>query len=1312
MQRMDERGKKGRAFGWVLYLLLPVLLVPTCSLVAQVNSSTVTGTVTDASGARVSGAKVLITNQATGVSVSTVTTGSGDYTAPYLISGNYRVQVTAPGFAPQVAENAQVGNNATVHVDVVMKTGGVETTVQVDAGAASLQTDDTSVKTSISAQQIDALPNINQNPLLYATLQPGVVAEKSAHQTQSTDSFGIGPHARRVESLISVNGGLGFTTDIQLDGIPILASDYNEEGITPNEESIQEVQVQTNTFSSEYGRGTGIVEYFSKSGTNALHGQAIYRSRNEAFNANGFQNNFNHFVSAQTNPTTTTGVRGPFKVNYYGGSLGGPIIKDRLFFFASYEGLRNIAPINKAITVPTALQRNGDFSCTKIADNNGQPVPVTIYNPFTATPVAGAPNVYQRTVFAPGAANCGGAGNFGGGGNTVGGGSVIPAANLDAVGQKVYSNYPLPNQAASDVYGDNNYQVITQQTFLRNTGQIRVDAKVNSRNSIYLTGGISEGSVVVPNFLGPNNPFYPTITWGQVITDNNPYAAVGDTVIFSPTLVLDVRYGVNRMQSVEGYGPKSGTFDLSGYNQPAAVVGLINDPTQPFDFCPNFGSPFTCLNYTVGQQLNEHQTNHSAVASITKTHGRFTFKFGGEYRVGLLNTSAPGHASFEIGNYYSDQNYTSQYTDANGNNVGSYNTTNVQGGYPAAQWLTGAGYEVAGSSVASALAMKYTAFYEQTIWKATPRLTLNFGLRFEMQPGPTERHNRQSAFDTEGTNPFGNGSYVFSGTNGYSRNLYESHYDDFGPRIGAAYNLNSTTVIRGGFGIAYLPTNSGFGATSQNNSAFTTHNVANSSAVFGTNPNGIPIGTFHDGSVSGNVVPALGADVTNPKQYGGSNSYLQDYRHTYDGRLLQWNAFFEKTLTPSTIFSLGYSASRGDRLPFSNVPINGGGANGTGSTPPGYQTINPGLLNSWRQSYIASSGTNPATLPITNPYSGNGFQGGALSAATVAAWRLQVPYPEFPDLNLLEQTGHSNYQSLIVDVRRSLSKGILFDANYVWSKEIDDAQNIGQSNDAFNNAGEQNAGYLLNLNQNTYENRHVGYNDVPNRVVITTLFESPFGKSKMFLGDSKVAAWTLGGWQLGTSFSAQTGTPIEITSQMGSLNNRPNRVPGVNPILPKSERHFYYTPSGSTGTTIPLPGVGNSVGGTANVTCTACEPYLNPLAFSGPTVTLANGKLAPDVFWYGTGRIAYDDIRSPSNVFFDAQVQRDFPVTERVHFQFAVNAYNLLNMTQFTPFQAIGVGGINVDPKATRPIGTASSTTQGLGFYDPRQLQLQGRITF
>ena len=1247
---------------------------------AQVNSSVVTGSVTDASGGRIPGANVVVTNQATGVSTSTVTTSSGTYDVPYLIAGTYKVQVTSPGFAPQTHENAVIGDNATIRIDIVLKTGDVQTTVQVDASQAALETEDTSVKSSIGARQIDALPNINQNPLFYATLQPGVVAQKSAHQTTSTDSFGVGPHARRTQSLISINGGLGFTTDIQLDGIPILASDYNEEGVVPNEESIQEVQVQSNTFSAEYGRGTGIVEYFSKSGTNAFHGQGVYRLRNEAFNANGYANNFHKYVARLTNPASKNGVRGRFRVAYYGGSLGGPILHDKLFFFGSYEGLTRTAPINTNITVPTALERMGDFSQTKVMDNNGNPVPVQLYNPFKVTQVA--PNVYQRDLV-PNA--------------------QITGSLLDPVGVKAFSNYPLPNQPATDAYGSNNYNVITSQKFLRNTGQGRVDYKLSNRQSIYLTGGITNGSVNVPNFLGPNNPFYPDITWGQTITDDNPYAAIGDTVIFSPTLVLDVRYGINRQQSVEGYAAKSGTFNGAGYDVPANIQALAQDPTSPFDFCPDFH--YECLNYTVGQHINEHQTNHSLEGSITKIKNKFTFKFGSEYRVGLLNTANPVHENFEIGNYYGDQNYTSQYVDANGNGVGSYNTTNVQNGYQGAQWLMGAGTLTASSSVESALAMKYGAFYEQTVWQATPRLTLNFGLRWELQPGPTERYNQQAAFDVQGKNPFGGpGSYVFSGTNGYGRNLYQTHYNDYGPRIGAAYNINPKAVIRGGFGIAYLPTNSGFGFSSQNNTAFTTHNVNNSSAVFGPNPQGVLIGTFHSPQTA-IVVPELGSNINNPLQYGGSNSYLQDYRNTYDGRLLQWNAILEESLTPTTVFSLGYSASRGDRLPFSNVPINGGGANGTGATPPGFQTIDPGVLSGWRQQYIASNGTNPAFTQVSNPYYGKGFQGGPLSGVTTPAWRLHVPYPVFPDLNLLEQHAHSNYQSMIVDLRHTYSKGFELDANYVWSKEIDDTQNIGQSNDAFNNAGEQNTGYLLNINGNGYENRHVGFNDVPNRVVITGLVESPFGHNHSYLADSKIADVALYGWRLGSSFQIQSGTPIEITSSMGSVNNRPNRVPGVNPILPKSDRTFI---NGTRTFNLSSP----YGGGIASVSCSGCMPYLNPLAFSGPTVTGAKGKVLPDIFWYGNARVAYDDIRSPRNIFLDAQLQRDFPITERVSFEFAVNAYNVLNLTQYQPQQAISVGNINTTA-TTRPIGTASGTpTTGLNFYDPRQLQLQGRITF
>ncbi len=1247
---------------------------------AQVNSSTVTGTVTDASGGRLPGAKVVVTNEATGVSTATVATSSGTYEVPYLIAGTYKVVVESPGFATQTDENAVVGDNATIRLDVVLKTGDVQTTVQVDASQGALETEDTSVKSTIGARQIDALPNINQNPLFYATLQPGVVAEKSAHDTTSTDSFGVGPHARRTQSLISINGGLGFTTDIQLDGIPILASDYNEEGVVPNQESIQEVQVQSNTFSAEYGRGTGVVEYFSKSGTNALHGEVVYRNRNEAFNANGYANNFNHAVAAETNPNTKNGVRGPFRVGYYGGSLGGPVLRDKLFFFGSFEGLRRSAPINTNITVPTALERTGDFSQTKVADNNGNPVPVQIWNPFQVTQVA--PNVYQRAVV-PNA--------------------QITGPLLDPVGVKAFANYPLPNQAPTDVYGSNNYNVITSQSFSRNTGQGRLDFKLNSRNSIYVTGGISNGSVTVPNFLGPNDPFYPDITWGQAITDDNPYAAIGDTVIFSPTLVLDVRYGINRVASVEGYAAKSGTFSGAGYEIPANIQALAQSATSPFDFCPDFH--YECLNYTVGQHIDEHQTNHSLGGSLTKIKGKFTYKFGSEYRVGLLNTANPNHENFEIGNYYGDQNYTQQYVDANGNGVGAYDTTNVQNGYQGAQWLMGAGTLTASSSVESALAMKYSAFYEQTVWQATPRLTLNFGLRYELQPGPTERYNQQAAFDTKGKNPFGGpGGYVFSGTNGYGRNLWASHYNDFGPRIGAAYNINPKAVIRGGFGIAYLPTNSGFGFSSENNQSFTSHNVNNSSAVFGPNPQGQLIGTFHDPATA-IVVPALGSNLNNPLQYGGSNSYLQDYRNTYDGRLLQWNAILEESLSPTTVFSLGYSASRGDRLPFSNVPVNGAGAGGgQGATPPGFQTIAPGVLAGWRQQYIASGGTNPATLQVANPYYGMGFQGGALSGQTTPAWRLQVPYQVFPDLNLLEQTANSNYQSMIVDLRHTYAKGFELDANYVWSKEIDDVQNIGQSNDAFNNAGEQNTGYLLNINGNGYENRHVGFNDVPHRVVITGLAESPFGRNHSYLANSKVADWTIGGWRLGSTFQIQSGTPIEITSSMGSLNNRPNRVPGVNPILPRSQRRFI---NGTV--TVPLTSpYGN---GTASITCTGCRPYLNPLAFTGPTVA-SNGKVLPDVFWYGNARVAYDDIRSDRNIFLDAQLQRDFPITERVHFEVAANAYNVLNLTQYQPQQAISVGNINTTA-TTRPIGTAGGTpTAGLNFYDPRQLQLQGRITF
>ena len=395
---------------------LLVLLVLTCSSAAfaQIRSATITGTVTDPQKAAVPGATVTVTNQDTNVSAEFVTTESGLFTAPYLPAGTYTVTVTLTGFSPYKRTGVAVAATETVRVPVELTVGQLGETVSVSAEAPLLQTDRTSVSGAVGAEMIEALPNITQNPLAYAFLQAGAVPRVSASQTDSLNSFGIGVDGRRQWSAVGINGGRAFTNDIQLDGLPVMGGGYNEAAVVPNTEGLQEVRVISNNFSAEYGRGQAIISMSTKSGTNAFHGNGAYTLRHEKLNANSFENNAREFVKAR------------FRVDDVGGSLGGPILRNRLFFFSSYHGLRNDQTSTQLQTVPTALERAGNFSQTLIRNEAGNPVPARIFDPLNV--VQEGPDLFRRAEF-PNA--------------------IIP--NPDPFALRIFSFYPMPNRTPDDV---------------------------------------------------------------------------------------------------------------------------------------------------------------------------------------------------------------------------------------------------------------------------------------------------------------------------------------------------------------------------------------------------------------------------------------------------------------------------------------------------------------------------------------------------------------------------------------------------------------------------------------------------------------------------------------------------------------------------------------------------------------------------------------------------------------------------------------------------------------------------------------------
>ena len=376
----------------------------------------------DSTGSAVPGAEVSITNQDTNISAKLKASDSGQFVFPYLPAGVYTVSISAPGFVSFKESGVRLDTAQTARVDATLKVSNIETTVEVQAAAARIQTESTSVTGAIQANVIDAIPNITQNPLYYAFLQAGVQPRNNANSTTNDSSFGIGVNGRKQFSSVGINGGRAYTNDIQLDGLPVMGGGQNEAAVIPNTEGLQEVRVISNTFSAEYGRGQGIIQMSTKSGTNAFHGQGTYTIRNEALNAN-------------TNSNKANGLpRGVFKSHELGGALTGPIIRNRLFFSSSLHYLRFNSGSTPLSTVPTALEKVGNFSKTLIRETTGLPVPALVFNPYNV--VQQGPDLFQRLPYP----------------NAI-------VANNPAFAAAVYMNsfYPAPNRTPDDVYNTNNY---------------------------------------------------------------------------------------------------------------------------------------------------------------------------------------------------------------------------------------------------------------------------------------------------------------------------------------------------------------------------------------------------------------------------------------------------------------------------------------------------------------------------------------------------------------------------------------------------------------------------------------------------------------------------------------------------------------------------------------------------------------------------------------------------------------------------------------------------------------------------------------
>ena len=1253
--------------GSLCRLLTLGVCIVTSSLSGQVITGTIMGTVTDPKDLSIQDASVHVRNENTNIITRTSTSSAGDYSVPLLPPGSYEVRVEATGFKTFVKTNITLTVDSKVRVDARLEVGSATETVTVRAEGLALQTDSSDLNTSVSQAMIQAIPNVGRNPLRSALLVPGVTPRPGFYNYNNVP---VGEDSRRQYSDFSVNGARPGGVEVLLDGAPNNSNAFNEVSVLPNADAIGEFKIITNAYSAEFGRaGSGVIQFSTKPGTNVYHGSLYDFWRNSALNANTFGNN-------------AYGIKkGVFNAHQFGGTFSGPLSipklyngRDRTFYFFSYEGIRRAQDASGFLTVPTELERQGDFSQSRRQVAGGALARVEIYNPSAATStLTAAGNGVNRQQFQNGAVL-----------------NKIPQSLLNPVALRLIQAFPLPNHGPLDADGSRNFFYPGSDKFETNQTILRLDHRINEWNSLMFryTQDWSRQT--------PPNPYRDTIpdAWpGLPVTQNNPTGTVTYIWTQSPTSLWEFRGNLTRINLVQK--PEAGfNVDLGalGFSRDMVATSFLSAYPQISSYPLGYGGFVVRDNHTV---------NGSVIGSYTKVFSKVTIKFGGEFRQLLNNFYQPNLPGFGF-------NPLPEFTrECAGNGCAPVPGDRAQG-HPLAAFLIGAmdgnqGFgQYSTGDPAQAYRMRYAAIYTQNDWKISSRLTLNLGLRWDFAGSLHERFDRLSQFEFDKLNITGTrGRYTFSNFQGNGRGRNEPLYRSFGPRVGLAYRPFAKTVIRSGYGISYDPLSGtgsgtlGFGADGYRALAF-----------MRIRPNAGPFDLldvldrpFNDAYSGGGRT--LGKNPDDPA-YLGFNSVAVQRRQGGVPSIQQWNFTIERQLPLSTDLQVSYVGSKGSHLLVNFYQLNNDNA------------IPEARLREWRNAYVAT-GSNPYNERVPNPFyvpsPGQPLIGSGnpnLAGPTILRGLLNRPYPAYGQLQLgYQRFGSSSYNSLQISARRPFKQGLEIGGHYVFSKSIDSTTD--NSSGAGNDAGNGNGTFSL---ANLKLDRSVSRFDIPHRFVAYGTVELPFGRGRQFLSESKLADWLLGGWQFSPVYQIQSGQPQGINSNGGF--GRPDLV--GDPVLPPEYRCFGPKECGlPDGSKVFVP-AGRLL-------------FFNPLAFRnrvvqfGPQAGANAGRFADDIYWYGNSPRYNDDLRGWTLHNTDLTISRRFRLRESASLEFRADIANLFNRTDFGDsgiqrgFGSTYLPSNPADPAQASRAGQTNSATFGTldirsNRVPPRYLQFGIRVAF
>jgi hypothetical protein len=1168
----------------------------TCVFVqGQSTYGSITGSVTDPSGAAVTDARVTLTNLGTAEKRTQPTGADGLYSFVNLIPGNYRIEAEKPGFKRVTQEPVVVQVQQNSKIDLALPIGQATETVEVTSETPLLQSESSSLGQVVEQRKANELPLNGRNIYSLAAIAPSVVPQGN------TTGSPVGKNPFDFANY-QIGGSFANQSAEYLDGQPLNIGYINLPLLVPTQDSISEFKVQYNNLGPEWGKFSGgVINLSTKSGTNTWHGSVYDYLRNRVLNSNEFFNKRQQISLGQKNQAP------PFTQNQFGGTIGGAVIKDKTFVFFSYEGFRLRTGTVFTTTVPTLAERGGDFSAA------GLP---TIYDPLTVDPNPVTSN-NVRTAFAS---------------------NMIPADRINPTSQFLLGLIPNPTNGSLT----NNFIKAASTGGNVDEYVARVDQNINASNRVF--GRFSYWKMLSL----AQDPFGTGLCKDRCSENTRSKSvAVGFTHTFSPTTIADFNLSASRFHYLRL--PINAGFDMTKEGWPASYNSFVPN-TERTPLTPCFAINDTNVTCSQGQSsIDDHNTQWNLSPQVTMIRGRHTFVWGGQLQMGYDNYLQTNTGGGLI-------SFNGSWTQSLARNAGG-----ATGGVDFADFLLGYGLgqgaafgnQTTGSVVISGPVsgkQTYRALYLGDNWHVTNKLTVNLGLRYELQGPWSERFDKMTYFDPGASNKSvtgcnGAGSacpgdlfLVKTGRNDTRNNLPLSK-TQFMPRLGFAYSWDQKTVIRGGYGIFFIPNYVSFGtnpyidpvssATSNffasNDGGLTpsstlgpTPTDPNSSGCSLTAPGAANYSCLILGPFGPNLVGVAGRNPQpNVSQYAVNQSSFAATAYTLQkyGYVQQWNFGIQRELPGGFFADVAYAGSRGVHLERFDTQVN--------------QISDSFIAQAAAQ---AAAGNTPDIAKPVTTYPFNQNLPGRLGPANLIQGQLDRPFPQYGNLRF---NGFgccdSYYHSLQATVTKRFAGGGTMLVAYTNAKLLSNTDTLTDWLEGGTSGG---SGPIQDWN-NLKGEKSLSAQDVSQRLVISYVLDLPFGKGKRyFSGSSGVGGKLVSGWGLDGVTTFQRGFPVKIQYGQGNSltalgltngNLRPNVVSGCNKDV-------------SGGPVSKLSG------------------WFNTSCF-----------VAPPDWGFGNEPRVDSTLRQQGINNFDFAVFKKTNITESTNIEFRTEFFNLFNHPQFGP---------------------------------------------